>query len=99
MDADTGGKVMGNGTAGRYATVNQFQGNGVGMGRGMQLKANQDGGIKEAGGSTGVDERVDLDRRLAGGAEVDEKRKVRRGGRGERGGKRGGESATQPGSY
>ena len=47
--------------------------------------ANQDGGIEEAIGGSGVDQRLNGDWRLAQNEEVDQKRKVTRGGKGEGG--------------
>ena len=64
----------------------------------MQVIANQDGGIEEAIGGSGVDQRLDGDWRLAQNEEVDQKRKVTRGGKGE-GGLGKGKGAAQPGSY
>ena len=49
----------------------------------MQVIANHDGGIEEAIGGFGVDQRLNGDWRLAQNEEVDQKRKVTRGGKGE----------------
>ena len=64
----------------------------------MQVIANQDGGIEEAIGGSEVDQRLDGDWRLAQNEEVDHKRKVTRGGKGE-GGLGKGKGAAQLGSY
>ena len=78
MNTDTGGKIVRNGTGGRYATIDEFQGDGDGMGMRVQVKASQDGGVKEAVRSTRVDQRVDGDGRLAGWADVNEEGEVAR---------------------
>ena len=67
------------------------------MGEGMQLIANQDGGVQEVVRGSRVDQRLDGDWRPAQNEEVDLESKVTRGGEGKRGGE--GESAAQPGSY
>ena len=59
--------------------------------------ADEDGGVNEAIRGARIDQRLDGNRRLAGNKEVNQKRKVTRGGVWEGGGK--GEGATQPGSY
>ena len=64
----------------------------------MQVEANQDGGIQEAIGGSGVDQRLHGNGRLARYEEVHQEREVAGGGKGEgRGGE--GKGAAQPGSY
>ena len=89
---------MGNGTSGRDTAIDQFQGDRDRMGKGVQVKANKDGGVQEAIGGSRIDQRLNRDRRLTRYKEMHEKSEMARGGEGEgRGGK--GKSATQPGSY
>ena len=89
---------MGNGTSGRNTAVDQFQGDGDRMGKGLQVKANEDGGVQEAIGGSRVDQRLNRDRRLARNKKMHQESEMARGGEREgRGGK--GKSATQPGSY
>ena len=67
------------------------------MGKGVQLKANQDGGVQEAVRGPRVDQRLDGNRRLTRNEKVDKKGKMAGGRKKETGGK--GKSAAQPGSY
>ena len=90
-------KVVCHRTGGRCTAIDEFQGEGGGMGEGMQLKANQDGGVQEAVRGPGVDQRLDGNRRPTQNEKVDKKGKMARGRKRERGGK--GKSAAQPGSY
>ena len=82
---------------GRHAAVNEFELDGDGMGKGVQMIANQDGGVQEAVGGTRIDERLYGDWRLTGDEKVDQDSEVRGGGEREGGGE--GKDATQPGSY
>ena len=77
---------MCNRTSGWQTAINQFQGDGKGVGKGMQVMLNQDGGVEEAIKSTGVDQRRNGDRRLARDKEMHPENKVTRGGMGEGGG-------------
>ena len=97
MNAQTGREIVSDRTGGRNAAIDQLQGDGGGMRKGVQLEANQDGGVQEAVRGTRVDQRLDGDWRLTGDEEVDQKGEVTRVGRREGGGK--GKGAAQPGSY
>ena len=57
------------------------------MGKGMQLKANQDGGVQEAVRGSRVDRSLDGDGRLTRDEKVNKKSKMARGGGRKRGGK------------
>ena len=71
---------MGNGTSGRKTTVDQSQGDGDRMGKGVQVKANEDGGVQEAIGGSRVDQRLNRDRRLAREKEMHQESEMARGG-------------------
>ena len=64
---------------------------------GMQLKANQDGGVQEAVRGSRVDQRLDGDGRLTWDEKVNKKSKMAGGGGRKRVGK--GKRTSQPGSY
>ena len=101
MDPNRGRETMGDGTGCRNTPVDELERDGHGMERRLQPEASEDGGVQEACGGARIDQRMDWDRRLAGWAEVDQNRKVRRGGGGERRGERRRKrvSTAQPGSY
>ena len=63
------------------------------MGKGVQVKANEDGGVQEAIGGSRVDQRLNRDRRLARDKEMHQESEMARGG--EREG-RGGREECQP---
>ena len=67
------------------------------MGKGVQLKANQDGGVQEAVRGPRIDQRLDGNWRLARYEKMNKKGKMAGSGERERGGK--GKGAAQPGSY
>ena len=67
------------------------------MGKGVQLKANQDGGVQEAVRGARVDQHLDGDWRLTRNEEVNKKGEMARVGGRKGGGK--GKGAAQPGSY
>ena len=98
MTKGSGPNIVGNGTSGRNTAVDLFQGDGDRMGKGVHVKANEDGGVQEAIGGSKVDQRLNRDRRLAWDKEMHQESEMARGGEREgRGGK--GKSATQPSSY
>ena len=76
---------MGNGTSGRDTAVDQFQGDGDRVGEGVQIEANQDGGVQEAIGGSRVDQRLNREGRLTKDQEVHEKGEMARVGKGEGG--------------
>ena len=96
VDPKVSWEVVSDGTGSRNAAINELKGDGDAVGKGMQVMANQDGGIEEAIRGTRVDQRGDGDRRLARDHQVNHKGKVARGGEGKGGGKRKG--TAQPGS-
>ena len=69
-------QVVGDRTGGRCTAIDEFQGDGGGMGEGVQLKANQDGGVQEAVRGPRVDQRLDGNRRLTRNEKVDKKGKI-----------------------
>ena len=98
MNAEMGGEVRCNGTSSKDTAIDQLQRHGVRMGKGVQVKANQDGGVQEAIEGSRVDQRSNMNWRLTRYEEVHHEREMARGGEGEgRGGK--GKGATQPSSY
>ena len=97
MDAYAGRKIVSDRTSGRDTTIDQLQGNGGGMGKGVQLKANQDGGVQEAVRGARVDQRLGWNWRLTGNEEVNKKGEM--AGVGGREGSGKGKGAAQPGSY
>ena len=50
------------------------------MGKGVQVKSNEDGGVQEAIGGSRVDQRLNRDRRLARNKEMHQKSEMARGG-------------------
>ena len=97
MNAHAGRKVVSDRTGGRNTAIDELQGDGGGMGKGVQLKANQDGGVQEAVRGTRVDQRLDWDWRLTGDEKMNKKGEMAGVGGREGGGK--GKGAAQPGSY
>ena len=97
LAAHVGRKVVSDRTSGRGATINQFQGDGDGVGEGVQLIASQDGGVQEAVRGARIDQRLDWDRRLTRGKEMNKKGEMAGVGGRKGGGK--GKGAAQPGSY
>ena len=97
MDTQLGGEVVSDRARGRHTAIDEFQLDRAGVGKGVQMIANQDGGVQEAVRGTRIDQRLDGDWRLTGDEEVHQESKVRGGGEREGGGK--GKNAAQPGSY
>ena len=56
MNAEMGGEVVCNGTSSKDTTIDQIQRYGDRMGKGVQVKANEDGGVQEAIGGSRVDQ-------------------------------------------
>ena len=97
LAAHVGRKIVSDRTSGRDATINQFQGDGESVRKVVQLIASQDGGVQEAVRGARIDQRLDWDRRLTGGKEMNKKGEVAGVGGRKGGGK--GKGAAQPGSY
>ena len=76
LAAHVGRQIVSDRTSGRDATINQFQGDGESVRKGVQLIASQDGGVQEAVRGATIDQRLDWDRRLTGGKEMNKAERI-----------------------
>ena len=57
MNTQAGGKIVGDNTGARAATIDELQGDGVKVGNGMQVMVKEDRWVQEGVGGTRVDQR------------------------------------------